>query len=169
MAEVTGDRSWLEGVRRATRGDEPFLFAVFSTVWESEVAAMPNPNLVQHFLRIQYTAQERRFQARHPGFERWVIEHVGEPAGRFYLHRSPELLHILDMTLLPVYRSKGIGTRLVSGVMAEAAANGQTVTLRVARRNVRAATLYDDLGFRLVTMDDQDCYFEWSPTGRSAR
>lgn len=163
MADVTGDRSWLGGVRRATRADEPFLFAVFSTVWENEVAAMPNPNLVQHFLRIQFTAQERRFQARYPGHERWVVEHDGEPAGRLYLHRSPEVLHILEMTLLPAYRSTGIGSRLLRGLMTEAAANGQTVTLRVARRNVRAASLYNHLGFRLVTMDDQDGYFEWSP------
>ena len=161
MVVRTGDGSWLEGLRPATPEDEPFLFEVFSTLWETEVAALPNPNIVQHFLRIQYSTQERRFETRFPGLERWIIEHDGERAGRLYLHRSPDMLHVLDVTLLPAYQSKGLGTRLVRGLMAEAAAAGQIVTLRVARGNGRAVNLYQELGFRLVTMDDQDAFFEW--------
>jgi ribosomal protein S18 acetylase RimI-like enzyme len=158
-----GDQGWHDCLRPATADDESFLYAVFCTTWEHEVSAMPNPSLVQHYLRIQYTAQPRRFAQRFPGHERWVVTYAGQPAGRFFMHRSPSILHVVEITLLPEYRSRGIGSSLLRGVMDEAAAAGQSVSLRVARRNVRAANLYNAVGFRLVTMDDQDSYFEWTP------
>jgi ribosomal protein S18 acetylase RimI-like enzyme len=150
-------------MRRATPDDEAFLFDVFCTTWQKEVAAMPNPKLVQHFLRIQYTAQNNKFALRFPGHERWVILHEDKRAGRFFLHRSPSMLQIVEITMLPEFRSVGIGTKILGEVMADAAQHDQTVSLRVARRNVRAANLYNAIGFHLVAMDDQDSYFEWTP------
>ena len=157
------DQGWHDYLRPATAEDDAFLYAVFCTTWEQEVASLPDPNLVQHFLRIQYTAQNRRFAQRFPGYERWLVTHRGKRAGRFFLHRSPSLLHVVELTLLPEFRSRGIGSAVLRGVLDQAAAAGQSVSLRVARRNVRAAELYGSIGFRLVTMDDQDNYFEWTP------
>lgn len=150
-------------IRRATAEDEAFVYDVFCTGWEQEVSAMPNPSLVQHFLRIQYTSQNRRFQSRFPDHERWVVMHDGKRAGRLFLHRSPSVLHVIDMTLLPQFRSAGIGSGIVHALFREAREHGQLVSMRVSRRNVRAANLYNSLGFRLVTMDDMDSYFEWNP------
>lgn len=152
-----------DGLRAARRADEPFLYDVFCTVWEQEVAAMPDPRLVRHFLRIQHTAQETRLQARFPGHERYVVTHKGEDAGRLYLHRTPSMLHAIDLTLLPRFRSLGIGTRLMQDLLDEARDHAQPVSLRVPRRNERASRLFAGLGFRLVTMDDLDHYFEWDP------
>lgn len=151
-------------LRPATDDDEQFLFDVFTTTWADEVAALPNPNLAAHVLRIQHTAQERRFEARYADYERFVILHEGQRAGRLYVQRTPSMMHAIDMTLLPEFRSQGIGTRIVSDLLAMATHNGQDVTLRVPRRNTRAIALYEGIGFRLVTVDDLDCYFEWSPS-----
>ena len=152
-----------DGLRAVRRADEPFLYDVFCTTWEHEVAAMPDPRLVRHFLRIQYTAQETRFHSRFPGHERYVVTHDGEDAGRVYLHRTPSILHAIDMTLLPRFRSLGIGSRLVEDLFAAARDQAQLVSIRVPRRNERATRLYAALGFRLVTMDDLDHYYEWNP------
>ena len=157
------DLGWGNCTRRATPQDEAFLFDVFCSTWQKEVAAMPNPDLVQHFLRIQYTAHNTKLWVRFPDHERWIVLHEDKRAGRFFLHRSPSMLHIVEITLLPEFRSAGIGTRILRDVMAEAVRNGQSVSLRVPRRNIRAANLYNALGFSLVTMDDQDSYFEWTP------
>ncbi len=157
------DQGWGGCTRRATPQDEAFLFDVYCTTWQREVAAMPNPSLVRHFLRIQYTAHNTKIAARFPGHERWVVMHEDKRAGRFFLHRSPSILHIVEITLLPEFRSAGIGTRILLDVLAEAERHDQSVSLRVPRRNVRAANLYNTLGFSLVTMDDQDSYFEWTP------
>jgi ribosomal protein S18 acetylase RimI-like enzyme len=150
-------------LRAATDADEPFMYDVFCTSWEDEAAAMPDPRLVRHFLRIQYTAHEDRLNSRFPGHDRYVVVHEGKDAGRFYLHRSPTVLHAIELTLLPEFRSRGIGNRIAMDVAAEAAELGKTVSLRVSKRNARAADLYRRLGLRLVTVDDLDHYFEFDP------
>lgn len=160
ISSVPGRFDSLRAVRRA---DEAFLFDVFCTGLADEVAAMPDPRLVRHFLRIQYTSQESRFRARFPGHERYVVTFDGLDAGRFYVHRTPSMLHAIDMVLLPEFRSLGIGTRLVADVFAEARDHKQLVSVRVPRRNERASAFYASLGFRLVAMDDLDHYFEWKP------
>jgi ribosomal protein S18 acetylase RimI-like enzyme len=150
-------------LQEATDDDEGFLYDVFCTTWESEIAALPNPSLAHHILRIQYTAQNRRFQNRYPHHERHVVMNDGQAVGRLYLQRDADVIHVVDMTLLPEFRSRGIGTELVRMVVTEATKEGRSVTLRVARRNTRAAMLYSSLGFNLVTMDDLDSYFEFTP------
>lgn len=142
--------------------DDSFLYDVFATTWESEVAALPNQNLARHVLRIQHIAQERRFATRYPGHQRFVILEDGLPAGRLYLHHDGPVMHVIDLTLMPAFRSRGIGTRVFTDVCHEAAQDGRSVTLRVGRRNTRATGLYAALGFRLVAVDDLDNHFEWS-------
>ena len=150
-------------LRPAAASDDAFLYAVFSTTWESEVAALPNQNLAQHVLRIQHIAQERRLASRYPGHERYVVLVDGQPAGRLYVHPNDLTLHVVDLTLMPEHRSRGLGSQIFRDLFEEATREGQTVTLRVGRRNRRATDLYTRLGFTLVMVDDLDNYFEWTP------
>jgi GNAT superfamily N-acetyltransferase len=152
-------------LRPCEASDDAFLYDVFSTTWASEVAALPNQNLARHVLRIQHIAQERRFASRHPGHERYIVLEHGEPAGRLYVHQQGPVLNVIDLTLMPLFRSRGIGTRLFRDLFEEAAPDGRTVTLRVGRTNHRATDLYTALGFRLVAVDDLDNFFEWTPDG----
>lgn len=161
---LAGTRAWL---RPAVEEDEDFLFEVFGTTWQHAVAAMPNPQLARHFLRIQYTAQNRRFDTRYPGHERLVVMRGDTPVGRLYLHRAEAVVHIVDLTILPDYRDQGVGGGILRDLMGEAARHRRTLTLRVSRRNARAVRLSEETGFRLVTMDDLDAYFEWTPPLRA--
>jgi GNAT superfamily N-acetyltransferase len=153
-------------VRASVDGDDAFLYDVFCTTWESEVAALPNPKLAQHVLRIQHIAQERRWRSRYPGHQQYIVLEAGEPCGRLYLDRTDETLHVVDLTLLPRFQSRGIGTKVFTDLQRYATDEGLTVTLRVPRRNLRATELYTRVGFRLVTLDDLDNYFEWTPVGQ---
>ena len=158
--ELLGSISCL---RACTEADDAFVYDVFSTTWESEVAALPNQNLAQHVLRIQHIAQERRFASRYPGLQRFIVVQDGQPAGRLYVHESDALLEVVDLTLMPSFRDHGIGTRIFHDLFEYATSEGQTISLRVERRNERATMLYSQLGFDLVTVDDLDNYFEWVP------
>ena len=133
--------------------DDPFLYDVFATTWQSEVAALPNQNLARHVLRIQHIAQERRFSALHPGQQRFVILDDGERAGRLYVQQDGEVTRIVDLTLMPQFRSRGIGTRVLRDLSALAARDGHRLALRVGRRNTRVTGLYSRLGFELVAVD----------------
>lgn len=150
-------------LRRCQASDDAFLYAVFATTWASEVAALPNQNLARHVLRIQHIAQERRFASRYPDHERFVVVEDGESVGRLYVTQQGPVLHVVDLTLLPEFRERGIGTRLLRDLLEQATQDGRTVTLRVGRTNHRAADLYAALGFRLVAVDDLDNFFEWTP------
>jgi GNAT superfamily N-acetyltransferase len=150
-------------LRPCDASDDAFLYDVFCTTWASEVAALPNQNLARHVLRIQHIAQERRFASRYPGHERFVVVEDGEPAGRLYVHLKGPVVNVVDLTLLPSFRSRGIGTRIFHDLFAEAAQDGRSISMRVGRTNRRATDLYTALGFRLVAVDDLDNYFEWSP------
>ncbi len=153
-------------LRPATAADDAFLYEVFTSLWTEEVSLMPNPQLVQHFLRIQYTAQQQRFDARHPHMQRFVVMCEGEPAGRLFLDRTPSLVHVVELTLLPRFRARGLCSTLIRDVVAEAHQNGQTVSIRADRRSATGAAICERLGFRMVVVDDQDRYFEWSPADR---
>ena len=150
-------------LRTCTEADDAFVYDVFCTTWESEVAALPNQNLAQHVLRIQHIAQERRFAARYPHHQRYIVVVDGEPAGRLYVHETDSTMHVIDLTLMPRHRDQGIGSRIFQELFRHAEAAGQSITLRVERRNERATMLYSSLGFDLVTVDDLDNYFEWVP------
>jgi ribosomal protein S18 acetylase RimI-like enzyme len=75
-----------------------------------------------------------------------VIEVDGARAGRFYVDRRSDDIRIVDITLLPEYRARGIGTALIGALLDEAAGCGQRVSIHVERNN-RARRLYERLGF----------------------
>jgi GNAT superfamily N-acetyltransferase len=151
-------------LRPCEPSDDAFIYDVFCTTWESEVAALPNKNLAQHILRIQHIAQERRFASRYPGHQRLVVMAAGQRAGRLYLFETQASLQIVDLTLLPQFHSRGIGTRILHHLMSEATRDGSTIALGVPRTNKRATRLYAALGFQLVSVDDLENGFEWTPT-----
>jgi ribosomal protein S18 acetylase RimI-like enzyme len=163
-----GSLGRLAYLRPCEDDDDGFLYDVFCTTWENEVAALPNPNLARHVLRIQHIAQERRFASRYPGHQRFVVLVDGEDAGRVYVHEGLSTLHVIDLTLLPEFRSEGVGTRLVGDLLAHATEREVPVTLRLPRRNKRAGELYTSHGFRLVRVDDLDSYLEWTPPAGSS-
>jgi GNAT superfamily N-acetyltransferase len=155
-----GDPAYL---RPCTPADDPFLAVVFATTWADQVAALPNQSLAQHVLRIQHIAQEHRFAARYPGHDRYLVIWEGEPAGRLYLHRTPEAVQIVDVTLMPAFRSRGIAARIVHDLCDRAAQDGRRVTLLVGNRNSRLADLVLGLGFVRTGRDDLETLFEWRP------
>jgi ribosomal protein S18 acetylase RimI-like enzyme len=151
-------------LRACTPADDAFLYDVFATTWESEVAALPNQNLARHVLRIQHIAQERRFGKRFAGYQRFVVvDDAGRPAGRLYVCDTVSTMHLVDLTLLPQFQGRGIGTRILRDLMAEVSRTGQRLDLRVGRTNERAVELYARLGLELVDSDHVDHTFSWDP------
>ncbi len=161
MVSKLGSRAYLKAV---VATDDAFVYDVFCTTWESEVAALPNPNLARHVLRIQHIAQERRFAARYPHHERFVVLDDGRPVGRLYAVVADDTLHLIDLTLMPEHRSHGLGTAIIRDLLAHAREEGLTLALQVPRQNRRATDLVASLGFALSEVDDLDLHFVSSPT-----
>lgn len=83
----------------------------------------------------------------------WARVLGGDPPGYGYIDEmTPELA----ISLLPEYRSKGIGTRLMRRLIEVLAQSGYARTsLSVDRANY-AAGMYADLGFVIVAERDED-------------
>ena len=71
----------------------------------------------------------------------------------------------MDIALLPEHRGAGIGSAVLRGLLAEAAAAGKPVRIHVERLNP-ARRLYERLGF--APIEDKGVYYlmEWRPGGR---
>jgi ribosomal protein S18 acetylase RimI-like enzyme len=163
------DLGRLSGLRAVEPTDEGFLYDVFATTWESEVAALPNQNLARHVLRIQHIAQERRFASRYPGHQRLLIlSDDGERAGRLYLLRTGSALHVVDLTVMPEFRGRGLGSRVLQQLMELAEREDLPIAARVSRANTRVTDACARVGFELVDIDDLDNFLRWRPTPQSA-
>jgi GNAT superfamily N-acetyltransferase len=91
------------------------------------------------------------------------LVHVdGQLAGLLAVEEHLEHVQLVKVFLLPPFQGRGIGTRLVRQVMAQAAAQGRPVRLRVLRVNP-AQRLYLRLGFVITDETLERLYMEWRP------
>lgn len=130
--------------------DADFLFHLYASTRETELAIVPwTPEQKRAFLRQQFDAQHRHYQEHYAGaaFDLLLVD--GRPAGRLYVARWKETVRIVDIALMPEFRGRGIGTRLMTELFAEADASGRTVSIHVEGNNP-ARRWYDRLGFRSV-------------------
>src|SRR5687768_7102030 len=81
-----------------------------------------------------------------PGSTRVIV--VGEQlVGSFETHEDAEAVVLAKIELDPAFQGRGIGTRVIADVLAEARARGKAVRLQVFKINRRAQSLYRRLGF----------------------
>ncbi|WP_183092708.1 GNAT family N-acetyltransferase [Nocardioides stalactiti] len=148
-------------LRPVTEADESFLVALYGST-RADLALLPlDPEQHDVLVRMQYRAQDQHYREQHPGASFEVVEVDGAPVGRLYVDRTDRDLRVVDISLLPEVRGRGMGTALLRRVQDEAAASGRSVSLHVASDNP-AAALYARLGFRPVA--DLGAYrrLEWS-------
>jgi ribosomal protein S18 acetylase RimI-like enzyme len=150
-------------LRDETAADRDFITRLYAATRAEELAPVPWPEEVREaFLRSQCELQRDHYRKHYRGAEFWVIERDGRPIGRLYLQQGMFELRVMDIALLPEQRGRGLGTSLISGLLAHARTRGVTVTLHVEPLNP-AQRLYSRLGFRLL--EDRGVYhfLEWRP------
>jgi ribosomal protein S18 acetylase RimI-like enzyme len=153
---MTLDAISAPSLRAITRDDLPFLFRVYASTREEELARVPwTDEQKEAFLRQQFEAQHAWWQEHYTGASFDVVLVAGKPAGRLYVDEWEREIRIVDIALLPEYRGAGLGARLVREVLARGDAAGKAVSIHVERNNP-ALRLYERLGFRLV--EDKGVY-----------
>lgn len=155
----------IEGLvlRDETHEDEAFLRSLYATTRADEIALTGwNPAQADAFLRMQFDMQRAHYRRHFADAAFLIVALDGQPIGRLYVHYTPQDVRVLDIALMPEMRGKGIGRRLLEGVLAEAARLKAPVTLHVSVGSP-ARRLYERLGFRIVK-DDGINYFMERPS-----
>jgi ribosomal protein S18 acetylase RimI-like enzyme len=136
--------------RPCTDADVPFLWQLYASTREAELSPVPwTFERKRRFIEQQFAAQKAHYEAHYPGCAFLVVELEGRPIGRLYVHRGVEDIRIVDITLAPGERGRGIGGMLVAELLAEGRTTARTVSIHVEQDNP-AMRLYHRLGFRHV-------------------
>jgi ribosomal protein S18 acetylase RimI-like enzyme len=150
-------------LRAITPDDEALLYRIYASTRADEMALVAWDDAQKEaFVRMQFTAQHSHYQQHYPDAAFDIILVNGQPAGRLYVDRWPKEIRIVDIALLPEYRNAGIGTRLLKGILEEAAQAGKLVSIHVERFNT-AMRLYERLGFSTVGEHGVYYLMEWVP------
>ncbi len=151
-------------LRPSTVEDLEFLFQVYADTRAEELSVVPwSVEQKATFLRMQFHAQHKYY---HENFKDAAFDLIIEndvPIGRLYVHRTKNVLNVVDITVLPAWRGKGIGGGIMRALIDEAKAIGQVVKIYVEHNN-RAMLLYRKLGF--VQTGTEGVYYamEWRAT-----
>ena len=146
-----------------TPQDESFLRLVYAGTRREELALVNwDENQKEAFITMQFNAQHTYYQSVYPDADYLIIIEDDVPVGRLYIHRQDNEIRIIDIAILPEYRGKGMGTALLSEILAEGGRKGKAVSIHVERFN-RALRLYLRLGF--IAVEDQGVYLlmKWLP------
>lgn len=134
-------------LRTATTDDRDFLRELFASTRADEEPIKHWPAVHRRrFLELQHEAQTAHYRNRFASAERWIIDVAGENAGRLILNKTAGDVRVVDISLLPGYRGRGLGTAVLRAVFAQAAVTGASVSLSVLV-NSPALRLYRQLGF----------------------
>lgn len=133
------DEIWLEGLRRRAYAD---LFDATWGGWDESRHAR------------QFAESMKRGHVS-------IIEVAGVRVGMLQMIAEGGAVEIAEIQVDPGHQGRGLGTRVLLDVMADATAEGRVVRLSVGLKNGRATRLYERLGFVLEGKSDTHCHMTY--------
>lgn len=135
-------------LRPVQDADRAFLVDLYGSTREQELAPVPWDGATKRaFIEQQFAAQDAHYHLHYTNRTFDIVEVDGIAAGRLYVNRGERDIRIVDITIAPTYRGKGLGTALLQGLLDEGQDTGRSVSIHVERNNP-ARHLYDRLGFK---------------------
>ena len=147
--------------RLATAEDEHLLSRLFaeSRIGELAGCGIP-PAKLEKLVQLQRRGQQMTYLQQYPLAENLILlSENGVPAGRLLLDRQPERWRIIDIAVLAEYRRSGVATRAIR----ECQCRTPRVRLELQVNPLHPArTLYERLGFRVVTATALSLEMVWT-------
>ncbi len=141
--------------------DDEFLYLLYGTTRAAELALTAwSEAQKESFVLDQFRLQRLQYRRYYPEATFDIVVCGDEPVGRLYVHRSQNEIRLIEITLVPAFRNRGLGTKLVNELLGEARNSGKRFTLHVQMNN-RALAWYERLGLRKVTEVGLYIEMEW--------
>lgn len=136
------------GFRSAQHADLPLLTDLYASARAAEMALVDWPEPIKRqFLEQQCRLQDEHYRRHYLGADFLLVLLDQQPVGRVYVHRSSTDMRLMDITLLPEQRGKGLGRALLAELLDESERAGVQLSLHVEPDNP-ARVWYERLGFR---------------------
>lgn len=149
--------------------DDDFLLALYASTRAAEMALTNwTTDQQRDFLRWQFELQRRHYFLHYTGAAFDVLTLDDVPIGRMYVLLGASDVRLMEITIAPELRGRGIGTRFVERLLDDAEGLSKTVTLHVEPYNP-ALRLYQRLGFAVVEQRGINLLLEWHPRAVHAR
>lgn len=147
--EVPQDRGFCAMLFAQTRADE-----LVAVPWSAEAKAA--------FCRSQFDAQHSHYRLHYADADLLVIVRSDQPIGRVYVHATSFETRLMEISLLPEWRNRGIGGALSGAIVAQAHGRDVPAGLHVEPFNP-ARRLYERQGFRTVETRGIYLYMQCPP------
>jgi ribosomal protein S18 acetylase RimI-like enzyme len=142
--------------------DGAFLLELYASTRAEEMAMVPwTDEQREVFVKMQFTAQQDHYREAYPNASREIILSHGRPVGHRYVARLEKEIRIVDITLAPAERNRGIGTFSLGELLNEGKRSGKVVRIYVENYNP-SLLLFERLGFRQVEEHGVHLLMEWS-------
>lgn len=150
-------------LRPVTDKDLTFIETVYRSTREKQLGLDNWPELQREaFFRMQSIAQDAEYKRSFPNAAFEIIEYNKKAAGRLYTGETAREIRLIDISLLPDFRGKGLGTKILKGLIKRAHDNRKLLTLHVEPDNL-ALQLYLKLGFEHIRNNGRQYYLELDP------
>ncbi|MBV6849103.1 GNAT family N-acetyltransferase [Xanthomonas campestris pv. heliotropii] len=135
-------------LREEQDADLPWLQDLYASTRREELAPVPWPEATKRaFLQQQFALQRAHYRQQFADADFLIVQTKALAIGRLYLHRGAAHHTLVDISLLPDWHGKGIGTQLIAHAQACARDAGCALSLHVLHANPAAQRLYARLGF----------------------
>ena len=148
-------------LRPAEAADEVFLETVYADSRREELAPFGwSRQQEDAFFKMQFQMQIKAYRMQFRNADYYVVQLDETPVGRLILERGEREIRLIDVSLLAEFRNRGIGTRLLEKLKAEAAFD-IVLSLRVLKTNAQAKRFYERHGLRVVEIADLHYVMDW--------
>lgn len=150
-------------LRPAALADQPFLMRLYASTRSDDFRLHGcEPGIETLLTEMQFKAQQSWFQLHYPDAEVTIIVERERPVGRLYVHHGVLETRLVDISLLPEYRGRGIGKGLLRGLQTHTQRLHQPLRLSVLLGNP-AQRLFQRCEFIMLGLDGLYATMEWQP------
>ncbi len=137
-------------LRTIEHKDMELLFTIFaSTRTEEMIVTGWDNKQINEFLLMQFNLQHTQYEQNYKNASLDIIMYDNKPAGRLYINRTVDDIRIIDISILPEFRHKGIGNYFLTELINESEQSNIQLSLHVEFNNP-ALQWYEKLGFKKI-------------------
>lgn len=164
LSSTEGNLDSQISLRPASEEDVPFLLRLYVSTRKDEFDVVSWPEGQREAIeQMQFRAQRMYYSQQWPQAQHSVIQFKSCDAGRLYVDRNGSEISVIDISLLPEFRSQGIGGAVFKALIQESDTSGKAISLSALRSNQSAIAFYGRLGFVEVGETPTHLYYRREP------